>query len=90
MKKKKLKLRKISIRYKILVPSAVLAILICAVMGIVFYHQYQNSMIDMGAQQAQTVAEFAQKAIAGDGEKVAGLKPGDEDTDTYKEICKKL
>lgn len=90
MKKKKLKLRKISIRYKILVPSAVLAILICAVMGIVFYHQYQNSMIDMGAQQAQTVAEFAQKAIAGDGEKIAGLKPGDEDTDTYKEICKKL
>ena len=90
MKKKKLKLRKHSIRSKILVPSAILVILVCVIMGYVFYNQYQAAMIDMGIDQADVVAEFSRKAITNDVDKIAGLKPGDEETETYKEIRGRL
>lgn len=76
--------RKLSIRFKILLPISILIIAICAVLGISSYRSINEGMVEMGVEQAKMAAQTAMTAI--DGDLVAELTPGCEDTEGYQTL----
>ncbi len=56
----------VSIRLKILIPTVIVIILAATTIGIVSYKDLEQSMIDMGVDQAEMAAAFAVKAADGD------------------------
>lgn len=84
----KQKIRKVSIRYKILIPAVVILLLTCTFLGVNSYVQINNGMVEMGVEQAQMASAVA--AMSVDAELVAGLKPGDEETEAYKTALTEL
>lgn len=84
----KRKTRKMGIKYKILIPTVLVVLLVCTVLGINSYNQISNGMIEMGVEQAEMSATIA--AMAVDGDKVADLKPGDEGTADYEAVLNNL
>ncbi len=81
-------MRKVSIRYKILIPAVVILLLTCTFLGVNSYVQINNGMVEMGVEQAQMASAVA--AMSVEAELVAGLKPGDEETEAYKTALTEL
>ena len=77
-----MKTRKLSIKIKIMLVTSILMILLTLLLGINSYRRFEDDMIKMGIQQAETSAAIAVNSI--DAEQVSGLKTGDESTDAYK------
>ena len=84
----KQKTRKMGIKLKILIPTILVILATCALLGINSYTQISNGMVAMGVEQAEMAATVA--AMAVDGDKVAGLEPGDEGTAEYEAVLKNL
>ena len=80
--KKQMKVRKMSIKTKILIPILLLVVGICALLGINSYMRMRNSMVEMGVEQADMAANVAVKII--DGDLLVGLAPGCEETENYQ------
>lgn len=55
----KQKTRKLSIRYKILLPSALLIVMMCAILGGNSYIRIQSGMIDIAVEEASLAAKVA-------------------------------
>lgn len=87
-KQSKQKNRKMSIYLKILLPSTLIVILVCLVMGANAYVQLNKTMISMAVEQANMAASSAVSVI--DGDQLMTLKPGDESGDFYKELLREL
>lgn len=87
-KQNKQKTRKMSIYLKILLPSALIIVLVCVVMGIISYTQTYSSMLNMGIEEADMVAESALSVI--DPDILAELKPGSESGSNYYELLLSL
>ncbi len=49
----KTKVKKLSIRWKILIPSTILVIAMCAVIGLNSYNRIKTGMIQLGVEQAR-------------------------------------
>lgn len=82
-KVKNQKVRKLSIRFKLLIPVAVVILTVCSLLSSFAYMTVQEEMIAMGQTQAQTVASLAEVNL--DAEVIAQItKPGMESTDLYK------
>lgn len=84
----KQKTRKMGIKYKILIPTVLVILLVCTVLGTNSYNQINSGMVAMGVEQAEMSATVA--AMAVDGDKVAALRPGDEDTAEYQTVLNNL
>lgn len=84
----KQKTRKMGIKFKILIPVVVVILATCTFLGINSYTQISNGMVAMGVGQAEMSATIATMAV--DGDKVAGLQPGDEDTANYEAVLNNL
>jgi len=84
----KQKTRKMGIKLKILIPTILVILATCVFLGINSYTQISNGMVAMGVEQAEISATIA--AMAVDGDKVAGLQPGDEGTANYEAVLKNL
>ena len=80
----KQKVRKLSIRMKILIPSSTLILAICIIMGISSYENISRGMIASGVEQARMAAQVATDMI--DTDLLSGLVPGDEDTEAYQSL----
>lgn len=80
----KQKVRIMSIRIKILLPVSLLVIAICLVMGINSFQRMEKSLIAMGVEEAEMVAEIASKAV--DGDMMAAIGPGSEETEEYQTL----
>ena len=63
---KKQKVRKLSIRMKILIPAVIVVILMSFVLGLNSYVAVQNGMTEMGTEEAAIVAKVAAAMIDGD------------------------
>lgn len=74
--------RKMSIQTKILLPTAGVVIALSLIMGLVSYRSIRDGMVAMGVEEAETAANAAVDAI--DGDLVASLAPGGEDTAPYQ------
>lgn len=81
--KKRRRPRKISIRVKVLLPMAIVLITVCSIIGVVVYNYTEESMVEMGVNQAATAANIAVGEL--DGDKVAVIREGSEDTSEYEE-----
>lgn len=63
---KKPKVRKMSIRVKILLPAVVVIVALCMVMGGSSYMQFKNAMIEMGIEEADMASAIAEKELTSD------------------------
>ena len=84
----KQKVRKLSIRYQILIPAGVLALAICSLLGWNAYQRIETGMIAMGVQQAEMAANIAGSSI--DGDLIREIRDGSEDSQEYKELLTRL
>ena len=83
VKVKNQKVRKRSIRWKLLLPVAAVIAVVCSLLSAFAYMTVQEEMIAMGQLQAKTVASLAEANL--EAEVIAQItKPGMEDTDLYK------
>ena len=73
-----------SIKNKIIFPSIIINVLICAVTAILFYSVMQKELIAVGAQDALYVANKAGAEV--DGSIVEMLKVGGEESAAYRRI----
>lgn len=78
----KTKVRKLSIRWKILIPSTLLIIAMCAVIGANSYTRIKTGMIQLGVEEAQMAASIAGFVINGDS--LSQVKAGYENTAEYQ------
>lgn len=84
----KTKVRKLSIRWKILIPSTLLIIAMCAVIGANSYTRIKTGMIQLGVEEAQMAASIAGFVINGDS--LSQVKAGYENTAEYQNNLKAL
>lgn len=63
---KKQKIRKISIRMKILIPAVIVVILMACVLSLNSYVAVQNGMTEIGTEEATMAAKVAAAMIEGD------------------------
>lgn len=84
----KQKTRKLSIRYKIILPSTLLIILVCLVIGGNSYARIQNSMIEMAVEEASLAAKFAAKSV--NPAWIPEIVPGAEGSTVYNLLFKRL
>lgn len=83
-----MKTRKMSIKFKILIPSAILIILICVIVGSSAYKKVEKKMINMGIEQAEVAAQVTQNQL--DVDKLKTISEGDEQSEAYQDVLKKL
>lgn len=84
----KTKVRKLSIRWKILIPSTLLIIAICAVIGGNSYTRIKTGMIQLGVEEAQMAASIAGLAVNGDS--LTQVEAGYENTEEYQNNLRSL
>ena len=77
----KRKTRGIGIRTKILFPTSMAIILLCAVMGINSYVRTKEGLIEMGVEEAQMAAVISTKVI--DGDEVAQMSAEKKESEEY-------
>lgn len=78
------KTRKLSISAKILIPTGLLVIAVCLVMGGAAYRNINSGMVSLGVEEAQLAGKIAVGMI--DGDAVELLEPGCEDTENYQAL----
>lgn len=87
MEKRK-KPRKLSIRYKILLPATLLIIVICVVMGVSSYSRMKENLIQEGMTQARTAANITVDML--DAAKVENLEEKGESSSDYTDVLAML
>lgn len=88
MKNQKIKTRKVSIRTKILIASAIVIVFVVAFLGVGVYFRTEDDMINMGMDQAEVSANIAAYELdAGVVKKIHG---GSENSTEYKEYLEIL
>lgn len=80
----KQKVRRVSVKIKILLPASLLVIAVCLLMGISSFQHMEEAMIEMGVEEADMAAEIAAKMI--DGDTVALIQAGSEETEEYQSL----
>lgn len=78
------KTRRLSIRAKVLVPTAVMVAIICCCMAFLFKMRMENDMISTGAEMAVYVGNLAEDKI--NGNLLEKLAPGGESSASYKAL----
>ena len=56
MNKGKIRTRRLTIRAKILIPSIIIVVLVCGLMGYNSYTRFEKSMVRMGVEEADMAA----------------------------------
>ena len=90
MKKRvnRMRTRRLSIRSKILIPCLILNALVCMFVGVNNYFSARGQLIDAAQAQVSLAAKAATDKI--DGDALAALKAGDENTEAYQKMYKEL
>ena len=84
----KQKTRRLGIQYKIMIPTILVLMVACMFMGGSSYVQISNGMVEIGVEQAEMAADIAVAMV--DGDKLVGLKPGDEGAANYQDVLTSL
>lgn len=77
----KVKVRKWSIRYKVLIPSSLLVLIMCILMGLNAYYRLESGMIALGVEEAQMAAAMAASVV--DGDLLTEIREGAEGSEAY-------
>lgn len=84
----KQKTRKLSIRVKVLLPTSILILAICVVLGVCSYRSINAGMVAMGVEEARMAGKVAVDAI--DGDVVSELQPGCESEESYRTLLSSM
>lgn len=82
------KIRLVSIRTKILLPTSFLIAIICISMGMLLYHRAKEGMIAMGVEEAQMASRIAANTV--DENLVKDIVPGCENGESYQTMLTHL
>ena len=74
--------RRLSIRWKILIPATISVLLVCIGMGVNAYFRIESGMIQMGVEQARMAAAIANYVV--DGDMLTDVGKGFENTAEYE------
>lgn len=78
----KTKVRRLSIRWKIVIPATILIIIICTVIGVNSYNRIKTGMIQLGVEEAQMAASITGFVV--DGDSLTQVGTGFENTEEYQ------
>lgn len=80
--------KRMSIKWKILIPVLLVNVVVCATLGSVLGARMSKTTADLAAQQALVAARMTSKAVNVD--EIMMLQAGDEDTELYLNAAKAL
>lgn len=84
MNKGKIRTRRLTIRAKILIPSIIIVVLVCALMGYNSYTRFEKSMVRMGVEEADMAATIVADSL--DANLVYKVTVGSEGTQVYQNL----
>ena len=84
MNKGKIRTRRLTIRAKILIPSIIIVVLVCGLMGYNSYTRFEKSMVRMGVEEADMAATIVADAL--DAKLVYKVTVGSEGTQVYQNL----
>ncbi len=82
------KTRKLSIRSKVIVPTAIMVAVICCCMALLFKSRMETDMISTGAEMAVYIGNLAEDKV--NGNLLERLEIGGEGTATYKALANSM
>lgn len=84
MNKGKIRTRRLTIRAKILIPSIIIVVLVCGLMGYNSYTRFEKSMVRMGVEEADMAATNVADSL--DAKLVYKVTVGSEGTQVYQNL----
>lgn len=84
MNKGKIRTRRLTIRAKILIPSVIIVVLVCGLMGYNSYTRFEESMVRMGVEEADMTATIVADSL--DANLVSEVTVGSEGTQVYQNL----
>lgn len=87
MNKGKIRTRRLTIRAKILIPSIIIVVLVCGLMGYNSYTRFEKSMVRMGVEEADMAATIVADSL--DAKLVYKVTVGSEGTQVYQESARR-
>lgn len=84
MNKGKIRTRGLTIRAKILIPSIIIVVLVCGLMGYNSYTRFEESMVRMGVEEADMAATIVEDSL--DANLVSEVTVGSEGTQVYQNL----
>ena len=84
MNKGKIRTRRLTIRAKILIPSVIIVVLVCGLMGYNSYTRFEESMVRMGVEEADMAATIVVDSL--DANLVSEVTVGSEGTQGYQNL----
>lgn len=84
MNKGKIRTRGLTIRAKILIPSIIIVVLVCGLMGYNSYTRFEESMVRMGVEEADMAATIVVDSL--DANLVSEVTVGSEGTQVYQNL----
>lgn len=84
MNKGKIRTRGLTIRAKILIPSIIIVVLVCGLMGYNSYTRFEESMVRMGVEEADMAATIVVDSL--DANLLSEVTVGSEDTQVYQNL----
>ena len=84
MNKGKIRTRRLTIRAKILIPSIIIVVLVCGLMGYNSYTRFEESMVRMGVEEADMAATIVADSL--DANLLSEVTVGSEGTQVYQNL----
>lgn len=84
MNKGKIRTRRLTIRAKILIPSIIIVVLVCGLMGYNSYTRFEKSMVRIGVEEADMAATIVADSL--DAKLVNKVTVGSEGTQVYQNL----
>lgn len=84
MNKGKIRTRRLTIRAKILIPSVIIVVLVCALMGYNSYTRFKETMVKMGVEEADMAATIVVDSL--DANLVSEVTVGSEGSQVYQNL----
>lgn len=84
MNKGKIRTRRLTIRAKIMIPSIIIVVLVCGLMGYNSYTRFEESMVRMGVEEADMAATIVADSL--DANLVYKVTVGSEGTQVYQNL----
>lgn len=81
---KKEKTRGLGIRFKIVLPTSILIVILCIIMGVNSYMRTESGLVDLGVEEARMAAVISARVI--DADLLQTMTPASEGSDEYEGI----
>lgn len=88
MNKGKIRTKGLTIRAKVLIPSIIIVVLVCALMGYNSYTRFKETMVKMGVEEADMAATIVVDSL--DANLVSEVTVGSEGTQVYQNLQEDL